>query len=139
MTREDVKKINSECKNGFEFYLYGYLMRKEKELSKRIALANNKFLEARLEWDKVFKRTTNEYGCSWNVETGEVEPVLRLSVWTNKETGVAVSYGFGYTEIAGSPVKRRSMKSLQALTGNYTTEDIVRLYEQKSGNKLTLA
>lgn len=139
MTREDVKKINSECKNGFEFYLYGYLMNKEKELSKRIKLADNKFLEARLEWDKVLERKTNEWGCSWNVETGEVKPVLRLSVWTNKETGVAVSYGFGYTEVAGSPVKRRSMKSLQALTGNYTTEDIVRLYEQKSGNKLTLA
>lgn len=137
MTGEDVKKINSECKNGFEFYLYGYLMRKEKELSKRIALANNKFLEARLEWDKVFERKTNEWG-SWKVETGEVKPVLRLSIWTKKENGVSVFYGWGYTEDVGSPVKRRSIKALQALTSNYTTEDIVRLFEQKYKCKLTL-
>lgn len=139
MTREDVKKINSECKNGFEFYLYGYLMRKEKELSKRINLADNQYLEARLEWHEVTERKTNEWGCSWNVKTGEVQPALRLSVWTNKENGMAVSYGLGYTEVAGSPVKRRSMKRLQDITNNWTTENIVRLYEQKSGTKLNLA
>lgn len=138
MTNADVAKVNAGCANGFQLSVYNAVMRKEKDLTKKIPMGDNRYLEATLTWSKEVVNKTNDYGCTYPVETGNVKPILHLSVWTSKENGMATSRGLGYWLDAGEPVKRRSVKALQELTKEYTEDKIWEEFERAKATQKNL-
>lgn len=138
MTNADVAKVNAGCANGFQLNVYNAVMRKEKDLTKKIPMGDNRYLEATLTWSKEVVNKTNDYGCTYPVEIGNVKPILHLSVWTSKENGMATSRGLGYWLDAGEPVKRRSVKALQELTKEYTEDKILREFERAKATQKNL-
>ena len=138
MTNADVAKVNAGCASGFQLNVYNAVMRKEKDLTKKIPMGDNRYLEATLTWSKEVVNKTNDYGCTYPVETGNVKPILHLSVWTSKENGMATSRGLGYWLDAGEPVKRRSVKALQELTKEYTEDEILREFEKAKATQRNL-
>lgn len=138
MTKADVLKVNAGCVNGFGLNVYNAVMRGEKDLTKKIPMENGRYLEATLTWNKEVVNKTNDYGCTYPVETGNVKPVLHLSVWTSKENGMAISRGLGYWLDAGEPVKRRSVKALQELTKEYTEDKIWKEFERAKATQKNL-
>lgn len=138
MTNADVAKVNAGCANGFQLNVYNAVMRKEKDLTKKIPMGDNRYLEATLTWSKEVVNKANDYGCTYPVETGNVRPILHLSVWTSKENGMATSRGLGYWLDAGEPVKRRSVKALQELTKEYTEDKIWKEFERAKATQKNL-
>lgn len=131
MTNQDVMKMNSECSNGFAFYLWRYITYKDKEFIKRIPLGDNLELHIVIYWAEDFETKQNAYGQSFNVLTGKYIPALHFSVWKVEGT-VEKSEGIGRFFIIpnAEKSKRKTYKKLQQLTKNYTTEKCMEIYDK---------
>lgn len=97
ITQKQVNDINSKCKNGFTFYIQGYVEAGRKRLNKTIMLKEDeKMVEAELCWAEENVHQKNSHGCNTPHRTGNFIPVLRVSVWrSSKQSGAWLSEGFG--------------------------------------------
>lgn len=131
MTHQDIVKMNSECANGFEFYLWRYITYKDKEFIKHIPLGDNLELHVIIYWARDFETKQNAYGQSFGVLTGKYVPALHFSVW---QTGGIVERSEGIGKLFIIPnaekSKRKVYKKLQQLTKDYTTEKCMEIYNK---------
>ena len=97
ITQKQVNDINSKCKNGFTFYIRGYMEVGRKQLIKSITLKEDeKTVEVELYWTEEIICQKNSHGCNTPHRTGNFIPVLRVSVWrSSKQSGAWLSEGFG--------------------------------------------
>lgn len=97
ITQKQVNDINLKCKNGFTFYIRGYVEAGRKQLIKTITLKEDeKMVEAELCWAEEIVYQKNQHGCNLPHRTGNFIPVLRVSVWrSSKQSGAWGSAGFG--------------------------------------------
>lgn len=135
MTMEDVRKINSECGNNFEFDVQHFLFHKEKELEKSIPLADGKVLKVRLCWTNDHEERKNAYGQTFSVHNGKYVPTVHFSVWA-KDGVMWHSYGLGYFVPIGEGVKRRSIKELQQRSRGFNTNICMDMFEEVKKNKV---
>lgn len=97
ITQKQVNDINSKCKNGFTFYIRGYVEAGRKQLVKTIMLKEDeKMVEAELYWAEEIVRPQNPNGGNVPHRTGNFFPGLRVSVWRkSKHSEAWISGGFG--------------------------------------------
>lgn len=116
ITREQVRKWDAKCSNGFHFDLNRFLMRGEKEISKYIPLPDGRKLEARLYYSEV-TQGFRKIG---------VRPTLHLSIWKQTETAM-VSHGLGKFIDAGEVTDKKNFSALCALCVNYPDDLLLQL------------
>lgn len=97
ITQKQVNDINSKCKNGFTFYIRGYMEAGRKQLIKSITLKEDeKTVEVELYWTEEIICQKNPHGCNAAHRTGNFIPDLRVSVWRkSKQSQIWGSEGFG--------------------------------------------
>lgn len=106
VTRDQVNKINKECKNGFGLDLERLMIWGEKQLTKEIKLDNGNILRAILYFKDIFA----------HYEKQGVQPVYNFSML--EKTSVESMYRVRTikSDYVGELIPRRSMKQLQELT-----------------------
>lgn len=86
ITKEQVKSINSKCRNGFYFNVKEFLMRGKKELEKMIIVnEDEKVVKIQLYWVNDNSHRNNDYEKSTPHCTKNVIPQIYLTVWTKKK------------------------------------------------------
>lgn len=106
ITRDQVNKINKECKNGFGLDLERLVVWGEKQLVKEIKLDNGNILRAILYFKDIFA----------HYEKQGVQPIYSFSML--EKTSVESMYRVHTlkSDYVGELIPRRSMKQLQELT-----------------------
>lgn len=127
MSKQQVESINSKCKNGFSFYIRGFVEAGRKQLNKTITLKEDeKMIEAELCWAEeiLHKKNPNGYNIPYN--TGNYIPVLRVSVWrASKNSKAWISEGFGNKHIFNEyPSAKKMMNKLCEIT-EYATNELI--------------
>ena len=129
ITREQINKINSGCKNGFGLDMWLFMTHNEKSLSKMVKIADNQYIKARIMfYDK------------WNRETKKTDniPTIHLSRWTVDANGTGTSYGLGYWVHLQEALPRKNMKVLQEITNQFDDSAVLELYNKESNTKVNL-
>ena len=80
ITREQFNKWNSKATNGFQFDVKEYVCWGNKGLIRHENLSDGKIGEFRIGYRNEYVTKTNEWGCSWNVETGNKIPCLDVNI-----------------------------------------------------------
>lgn len=130
ITQKQVNDINSKCKNGFIFYIRGFVESGRKQLVKAITLKEDeKMVEAELCWAEEIVHQKNPHGCNVPHRTGNFIPVLRVSVWhSSKQSGAWISTGFGNThEFKDHPSTKKMTNKLCEISELVTDELICSL------------
>ena len=106
ITRDQVNKINKECKNGFGLDLERLVIWGEKQLAKEIRLENGNILRVILYFKDIIER----------YEKKGVQPVYSFSML--EKTSVESMYRVHTlkSDYVGELIPRRNMKQLQELT-----------------------
>lgn len=120
LTREQVRKINSKCQNGFKLDVQTAVVWGKKELIKEIRLDDSGTIY-RLRIRYVMKYE--------HFSPVGVYPVLDIDKLVPTGTGVYKILEREQKEL-GELVKRRSVKVLQDLTANYPDEKAVSLIRE---------
>lgn len=131
ITREQVKKINDKCSNGWAFDLWAAGVRGEKQLVLQAEKSDTEIVRGTLWWNEVHE----------NFRTVGKVPQLHLALYHTKPgSDMMTSYGIGKTITLGDKVNRASMKVLQDLTKMFTKDDLLRLAEEHNAqlNKGTI-
>lgn len=131
ITREQVKKINDKCSNGWAFDLWAAGVRGEKQLVLQAEKSDTEIVRGTLWWNEVHE----------NFRTVGKVPQLHLALYHTKPgSDMMTSYGIGKTITLGDKVNRASMKVLQDLTKLFTKDDLLRLAEEHNAqlNKGTI-
>lgn len=131
ITREQVKKINDKCSNGWAFDLWAAGVRGEKQLVLQAEKSDTEIVRGTLWWNEVHE----------NFRTVGKVPQLHLALYhTRPGSDMMTSYGIGKTITLGDKVNRASMKVLQDLTKLFTKDDLLRLAEEHNAqlNKGTI-
>ena len=131
ITREQVKKINDKCSNGWAFDLWAAGVRGEKQLVLQAQKSETEIVRGTLWWNEVHK----------DFRTVGKVPQLHLALYHTKPgSDMMTSYGLGKTITLGDMVNRTSMKVLQDLTKKFTKEDLLRLADENNAqlNKETI-
>lgn len=131
ITREQVKKINDKCSNGWAFDLWSAGVRGEKQLVLQAEKSDTEIVRGTLWWNEVHE----------NFRTVGKVPQLHLALYHTKPgSDMMTSYGIGKTITLGDKVNRASMKVLQDLTKKFTKDDLLRLAEEHNAqlNKGTI-
>ena len=127
ITREQYDKWNAQARNGFVFDYRYYCIHNEKTIRKMIEMDDGRIIEIRLQYHDGYKRVTNEWGCSYNVPTGEYIPYMDVSVWRPGHTeGVYTSGGWAKSEIVGTPEKTKKYATLCRISDEINTDEIMR-------------
>lgn len=131
ITREQVKKINDKCSNGWAFDIWAAGVRGEKQLVLQAEKSDTEIVRGTLWWNEVHE----------NFRTVGKVPQLHLALYHTKPgSDMMTSYGIGKTITLGDKVNRASMKVLQDLTKLFTKDDLLRLAEEHNAqlNKGTI-
>ena len=131
ITREQVKKINDKCSNGWAFDIWAAGVRGEKQLVLQVEKSDTEIVRGTLWWNEVHE----------NFRTVGKVPQLHLALYHTKPgSDMMTSYGIGKTITLGDKVNRASMKVLQDLTKKFTKDDLLRLAEEHNAqlNKGTI-
>lgn len=131
VTREQVKKINDKCSNGWAFDIWAAGVRGEKQLVLQAEKSDTEIVRGTLWWNEVHE----------NFRTVGKVPQLHLALYHTKPgSDMMTSYGIGKTITLGDKVNRASMKVLQDLTKKFTKDDLLRLAEEHNAqlNKGTI-
>lgn len=131
ITREQVKKINDKCSNGWAFDIWAAGVRGEKQLVLQAEKSDTEIVRGTLWWNEVHE----------NFRTVGKVPQLHLALYHTKPgSDMMTSYGIGKTITLGDKVNRASMKVLQDLTKMFTKDDLLRLAEEHNAqlNKGTI-
>lgn len=113
MTQKQYAAKKAATPDGWVFDLYYYLIHGENTATRKIALNDMEYIEARLLYRDEYKKITNDYGVSYNRETGRKLPTVNISKWTYNDTKTAASsWGLGVWETIGTPQKTQNYKYL---------------------------
>lgn len=124
ITREQAQKWDAQARGGFRFDVRHYVIWGEKELRKTVDLPGGRVVEFRIGYRAEFETKTNDYGCSWNVETGRHIPELSVHIWTPGGTeGVYTSHGLGKHIDIGPAQAKKNYKILCQLSETVNTEE----------------
>ena len=127
ITREKIRKYQEMTPEGWSYDWRYYVMWGENQLQRHIPQDDNTTIEATVRWDEIYETKTNEYGCSWNVKTGEYRVDMNVRRWRPGSTpGTMVSDGIGRTiELDSNGYPRRSYKMLCVFAGAVSDELII--------------
>lgn len=127
ITQKQVNDINSKCKNGFSFYIRGFVEVGRKQLNKTIILKKDeKMIEAELCWSEEILHKKDPNGYNIPYRTGNYIPALRVSVWrSSKSSGAWISSGLGNKhEFKEYPSTKKMMSKLCEVT-EYATDELI--------------
>lgn len=127
MSKRQVESINSKCKNGFSFYIRGFVEAGKKQLNKTFILKEDeKMIEAELYWAEEILLKKNPKGYNIPYRTGNYIPALRVSVWrSSKSSGAWISGGLGNKhEFKEYPSTKKMMSKLCEVT-EYATDELI--------------
>lgn len=125
ITREQIKKWESECKNDFKFDLRYWLYHNEKTLEKTVKLDEKTYLKAHLSFYNKYENY-KQVGYYINVN---------ISKW-HIEGEMATSHGLGISYKVNDEIyQKRSFKELQKATEMITSEMIMSIYNQDTVGK----
>lgn len=130
ITQKQINDINSKCKNGFTFYIQGYVEAGRKRLNKTIMLKEDeKMVEAELYWAEEIVHPKNLHEDNVPHRTGNFIPGLRVSVWrSSKQSGAWITTGFGNKhEFKEYPSAKKMINKLCEVSGLVTDELICSL------------
>ena len=128
ITREQIKKWESECKNDFKFDVQYYIFHNEKTLEKIIKLDETNFLKVHLMFYNKYE-DYKQVGYYINVN---------ISKWHN-DGSMSVSHGLGINYKLNNEIyQKRSFKELQKATEMITDEIIMSIYNQDTAGKKQL-
>lgn len=131
ITREQVKKINDKCSNGWQLDVRHAMIWSEKQLVLQAPKSETEIVRGTLWWNEVHK----------DFRTIGKVPQLHLALYhTRPDSDMMTSYGLGKTITLGDTVNRASMKVLQDLTKRFTKDDLLRLADENNAqlNKETI-
>lgn len=131
ITREQVKKINDKCSNGWQLDVRHAIICSEKQLVLQAKKSETEIVRGTLWWNEVHE----------NFRTIGKVPQLHLALYhTRPDSDMMTSYGLGKTITLGDTVNRASMKVLQDLTKKFTKDDLLRLADKNNAqlNKETI-
>ena len=131
ITREQVKKINDKCSNGWQLDVRHAMIWSEKQLVLQAQKSDTEIVRGTLWWNEVHK----------DFRTVGKVPQLHLALYhTRPDSDMMTSYGLGKTITLGDTVNRASMKVLQDLTKKFTKDDLLRLADENNAqlNKETI-
>ena len=134
ITRDQIKKINSGCANGFELDIQHAILWGEKQLEKDIFVNDNTKITFTLYYARDYKN--NSYTPALKADKW-IKSNISENVWSSYSTGKKI-------DIKPDPesVKRRNINILQKLTNNLNDEllkgYIIELYGDLSeeGNQM---
>ena len=128
ITREQIKKWEKDCKNGFEFDLRYWLFHQEKTLEKTIKLDEKTYLKAHLMYYEKYENYKYiGYYINVNISKYYIEGEM------------AVSHGLGINYKVNNEIyQKRSFKELQKATEIITDEIIMSIYNQDTAGKKQL-
>ena len=97
ITQKQINDINSKCKNGFTFYIQGYVEAGRNRLNKTIMLKEDeKMVEVELYWAEEIVHPQNPHEGSAPHCTDNFIPGLRVTVWRKlKHSDAWLNEGFG--------------------------------------------
>ena len=121
LTREQVARWNEGNKNDFQFDITYFLYHSEKTLSKHIEIDETHVLQCQIMFRSEYKTNKNEYGCTWNTETGRQIPTIHFA-YSFKSGDMLVSHGLGYWHNLGEAIDKKNYKALQGFTAAWTDE-----------------
>lgn len=125
LTKKQVENYNAKAGNGFEFDIYGFLMRGDKEVVKKIDIDGERYIKARMYYKEIYKKN-EAYG--FNTGTGKHQIVMSVSEWTRGETA-DISYGLGKTVIVDeTPHTRKNFNDILKATHNVQDSMIKAVY-----------
>ena len=120
ITREQARKWDAKCSNGFHFDIHYYLIHGEKEIRKYIPMPDGRKLEARLLYREEWK----------NYRRVGVRPTLHLSVWQDAGNDMMRSSGLGKYIDIGEITEKKNYAALCARCGEYTDTQLLALAAQ---------
>lgn len=127
ITKEKYLKINGGCKNDFQLDLQYYLVWGEYKLYKLIETEKeNNFNNFRLGFREHKETKTNEYGCSYPIYTGTYDIVLNYNT-SLKDDKMLITNGLGKDYILKTGLTRKTIKELQNITKELTTDKLFEL------------
>ena len=135
LTIEQVGKWNEGNKNDFQFDITYYLYHSEKTLSKHIEIDDTHILQCQIMFQSEYKTNKNEYGCTWNTETGRQIPTIHFA-YSVKSGGMLVSHGLGYLHNLGEAIDKKNYKALQGFTEAWTDSICIATYEELARTKV---
>ena len=111
ITREQLQKINNNCKNEWTFDLQYFLMHNEKTLIKHITIDDENYLQFKIDYDY------------------ENKIILRISKFHHKANDYfATSNGLGKKKILEeTPSSRKSINKLIELTEKLTDDELIKI------------
>ena len=113
MTQKQLDAKRAATPNGWEYDLFYFLTHGEHTATRKIELNDKEYIKATLLYRNEYERITNEYGISYNRETGRKLPTVNISKWTYNDTKTAASsWGLGVWETIGTPQKTQNYKYL---------------------------
>ena len=126
ITKEQFDKWNAKATNGFSFDLKQYVVWGEKTLIKHVNLLEGKIAEFRIWYRNEFKRVTNQWGCSYNVETGGKIPTLEVNILIPSGTeGVYRVHSFKSNIVLGDVEKKNNYNVLCKLANNVNVDEYI--------------
>lgn len=134
LTAQQYKKLNDQAKNGFKFDLRHFLTWSgEKRLIKDDPRDNGTILEFVIQWFPEFETVTNQYGVTYNRETGRSVPALSVDLLVPSQAAkVYVVHSVKSLVPIGSPSEKKQYSTLCKLSGDidpfayFTQNDIDR-------------
>ncbi len=125
-----VKKMNDNLKNGFEFDIFHYATSGRKEATKRIPVGERKYIKLTLMFMPEYETKRG-----YRMPTGKHIPTVHTCT-EYKDGDFYVSHGLGNFFSAGEPQSRKMFSKLQELSG---TIDIERYMRLETGEEIALS
>lgn len=127
MSKRQVESINDKCKNGFSFYIRGFVEAGKKQLNKTFILKEDeKMIEAELYWAEEILLKPSKKGYNIPYRTGNYIPALRVSVWrASKHSKAWISKGFENKHIFNEPPSAKRMMNKLCEVTEYATNELI--------------
>lgn len=111
MTQQQVQEINNNCKNNWKFDVMYFKFHQKKELTKRIIIDDESYLEFNLGYNS------------------QNQIQLRISkYYTQKHIGTATSEGLGKSKVLEeTSYKRKGINNLIIKTQNLTDDELLKI------------
>lgn len=126
VTREQYNKWNAQAKNGFTLDCECLVVWGEKTLRYKRETPSGVIIELTINYYPEYERVTNEYGSSYNRETGKFLPSLTVRHWTPTTTGFYSSSGLPSHEVIGEAQDKKKYNILCKLSGEIDIESRIK-------------
>ena len=113
---DHLRKWDEQLKGGFHLDVTHFFTWKEKQAVKRIPLEDGRMIEASLEYHE-----RHEGDKPLGNVVGQ-QPVVRLSIWRETDSGLWASSGMGYCLDVGTLQNKKNFKELCRLSAEISDE-----------------